>query len=296
MLSSGDPPLGLILESPFNNIVDAAFQHPFAFVSPSVSVLRCFDSQNSSHLWVVVGASVARLCLCFCCQAVPVLLLPGCACASVARLCLCFCCQAVLVLLLPVCACASVARLCLCFCCQSVPVLLLPVHVCFCCQPVSVPLLPVHVCFCYQSVSVLLLPVHACASVARRICASVAGQSPCICCQSVSVILLPVCLCFCCQAVISKAAHFIYCDSVSPQGSCWSSLGFVCPFAQRAVMLCSLWTVSWTVISPPPTPPSCPSILSLHSEVVITVLKMRILELCLKGILELLKWVVLELC
>ena len=38
---TGDPPLGLILESPFNNIVDAAAQHPFAFVS------HCFFYGNS---------------------------------------------------------------------------------------------------------------------------------------------------------------------------------------------------------------------------------------------------------
>ncbi|KAL8608302.1 hypothetical protein ACOMHN_042169 [Nucella lapillus] len=42
LCEEGDPPMGLILESPFNNIVDAAFEHPFAYVFSGIPGFKSF--------------------------------------------------------------------------------------------------------------------------------------------------------------------------------------------------------------------------------------------------------------
>ncbi|XP_076442520.1 lysophosphatidylserine lipase ABHD12-like [Babylonia areolata] len=42
LCDEGDPPAGLVLESPFNNIVDAAFEHPFAFLFNGIPGFKSF--------------------------------------------------------------------------------------------------------------------------------------------------------------------------------------------------------------------------------------------------------------
>ncbi|KAK7103558.1 lysophosphatidylserine lipase ABHD12-like [Littorina saxatilis] len=63
LCDEGDPPLGLILESPFNNIVDAAIQHPFAFPFANIPGFKSFlrDSAMEHNIHFSSDKSITRV-------------------------------------------------------------------------------------------------------------------------------------------------------------------------------------------------------------------------------------------